>query len=229
MPPWHADPKYGEWSDDRSLSKEDRETLLSWIDQGASQGDARDLPPPRQFPEDWKIGKPDVVFTMPKPFDVPADAPKGGVPYKYFSIDTNFDEDRWVERAETRPGAPAVVHHIVVFIVPNGELFNPDGPGNVLCGVAPREQPLVLGPGYAKKMPAGCRLVFQMHYTPNGKAVADQSSVGLVFAKEPPKHRVFTKPVVSDPFYFHLTKIPAGPENHPLTPIFPLPAHAPLT
>jgi peroxiredoxin/mono/diheme cytochrome c family protein len=214
MPPWHADPRYGTWTNDRSLSKEDRETLLSWIDQGAPKGDDKDLPPPREFPEGWTIGKPDVVFAMPKAFDVPAEAPDGGVPYKYFTIQTDFSEDRWVERAEAHAGAPAVVHHIVVFVVAKGERFDPEAPGAVLTGTAPGEMPLMLESGFAKKLPAGARLVLQMHYTPNGKAVSDQSSVGLVFAKSPPKHRVFTKPVHNPLFFFRADKIPAGDENY---------------
>jgi peroxiredoxin/mono/diheme cytochrome c family protein len=214
MPPWYADPRYGHFSNDRSLSKEDRETLLKWIDQGLARGDDKDLPPPRTFPEGWTIGKPDVVITMPKPFDVPAETPQGGVPYQYFSINTDFTEDKWVERAEAKPGATAVVHHIVVFIVPPGERFNPDGPKNVLTGTAPGDMPLVLQPGQAKKIPAKARLVFQMHYTPNGKAQQDQSSIGLIFAKEPPKHWVLTRAVSNRDFILRRQSIPAGADNH---------------
>jgi peroxiredoxin len=211
MPPWFADPRHGRWRNDRSLPKEDRDTLLAWLDGSTPRGDDRDLPPPRRFPEGWAIGKPDVVFTMPRPVDVPA---KGVVPYRYVSVPTDFKEDRWVERAEAKPGQPGVVHHIVVFIVPRGELFRPDGPGNVLCGAAPGDLPTMLKPGHAKKVPAGARLVFQMHYTPNGKPCRDQSSVGVVFAKAPPKRRVLTKPVHSRSFILRLDHIPAGEKNY---------------
>jgi hypothetical protein len=136
------------------------------------------------------------------------------VPYQYISVQTNFTEDRWIERAESKPGAAEVVHHIVVFIIPKGEVFRPDGPGNVLCGTAPGDMPLILEPGFAKKIPAGARLVFQMHYTPNGKAQADQSSVGVIFAKQPPKHRVLTKPIHSRNFILRLDWIPAGDPNY---------------
>jgi hypothetical protein len=151
---------------------------------------------------------------MPKAFEVPAEAPEWGVPYKYFNVPTDFGKDVWVERAEAKPGAPAVVHHIVVFVVPKGEVFDPDKPGSVLCGTAPGDLPLVLEPGQAKKIPAGARLVLQMHYTPNGKACTDRSSVGLIFAKEPPKHRVLTKPVLSVRFITRRDSIPAGADNH---------------
>jgi hypothetical protein len=214
MPPWHADPRHGKFANDRSLSKQDREMLLAWLDNGKPRGDDKDLPAPRTFPEGWTIGKPDAVFTMPKAFEVPAETPRGGVAYRYFTVQTDFTEDRWIERAEAKPDALPVVHHIVVFIVGPGEVFNPDGPGNVLCGTAPGDMPLILPPGYAKKVPAGGRLVFQMHYTPNGKAYKDQSSVGLIFAKEPPRHRVLTKPVHNINFITRQEKVPAGADNH---------------
>jgi thiol-disulfide isomerase/thioredoxin/mono/diheme cytochrome c family protein len=216
MPPWHADPKYGKWSNDRRLSKADRDALLAWLDGGTPKGDDKDLPAPRAFPTGWQIGKPDAVFKMPKAFAVPAEAPRGGVAYRYFSVPTNFKEDRWVVRAEARPGAPEVVHHILVFIVPRGEVFRPDGPGNVLCGMAPGDMPLMLAPGFAKKLPAGARLIMQMHYTPNGKAQSDVSEVGVIFAKGPPKHRVLTNPIHNRRFMARWMHIPAGAENHAL-------------
>jgi peroxiredoxin/mono/diheme cytochrome c family protein len=214
MPPWHADPRYGQFSNDRRLSKEDRETLLSWLDHGTPRGDDKDLPPARRFSADWTIGKPDLIVKMPRAYAVPAKTPKGGIPYQYFTVDPGFKEDRWIQRAEARPGAAAVVHHIVLFIVPRGELLNPDAPGAVLCGTAPGDMPLDLPVGLAKKVPAGARLIFQMHYTPNGKAYRDQSSVGLIFAKEPPRHRLLTKPIYNPSFLTRFDKIPAGADNY---------------
>src|SRR5262249_43804440 len=214
MPPWYADPRHGKFSNDRRLPREDREALLAWIDNGMPRGDDRDLPPPRTFPEGWVIGKPDVVLTMPKAFDVPAETPPGGVPYKYFTVPTNFKEDRWVVRAEARPDATPVVHHMLVFVLAPGQLYNPDNPGTTLCGTAPGEMPLVLPDGLAKKVPAGARLLFQMHYTPNGKAYRDRSSVGLIFAREPPKHRVWTKPIHKLDFVLRTEKIPAGADDY---------------
>jgi mono/diheme cytochrome c family protein len=216
MPPWHADPRFGDFANDRRLPDADRDTLLAWLDGGMPRGDDRDLPPPRVFAEGWRIGKPDVVLKMPHKFSVPAKMPRGGVPYKFFAVDPGFTEDRWVARAEARPGSPGVVHHIVVFIQPKDEVFNPDGPGNLLCGTAPGDMPLILPPGYAKKVPAGARLIFQMHYTPNGKPYEDQSEVGLIFAKEKPAHRVLTKPVHNAAFLTRFDKIPAGAENYPI-------------
>jgi peroxiredoxin len=212
MPPWYADPRYGHFSNDRSLPAKEREALLAWIDQGMPRGDDKDMPPPRVFPKVWKIGEPDVIIRMPAEFDVPAEMPKFGVPYKHFFVQTDFDEDRWVQRAEARPGAPAVVHHIIAFVLPPGERFIPGSPRTpTLCGTAPGEMPFILPPGMAKKIPKGSKIVFQMHYTPNGKAQKDRSEIGLIFAKKPPQKEVVTVPV-----YNLFFRIPPGDDNFKL-------------
>src|SRR5262249_28100582 len=128
MPPWHADPRFGKFSNDRRLAPQDNQPLLPCVNNGTPRSRPQDLAPPGAFSREWKIGTPDVVLTMPKEFEVPAEMPKLGIPYQYFTVPTNFEEDRWVVRAETRPGAPEVVHHIVVFIAPPGERFFPGNP-----------------------------------------------------------------------------------------------------
>jgi peroxiredoxin/mono/diheme cytochrome c family protein len=214
MPPWHADPQFGKFANDRSLPKADREALLAWIDGGTPRGDDKDLPAPRAFVEGWRIGKPDMILEMKEAYKVPAETPEGGVPYQYFSVPTNFTEDRWIQFAEAKPGSPSVVHHMIAFIVPKGERFIPDKPGAVLTGTAPGDVAMRLPDGYAKLVPAGARLVFQMHYTPDGKPHDDVSRLGIIFAKEPPKHRVITRPVLNDKFVFRQDKIPAGDGNY---------------
>jgi peroxiredoxin/mono/diheme cytochrome c family protein len=210
MPPWDADPRYGRFMNDRRLSAEDKKTLLAWIDQGKPRGGAKDLPPPRRFESEWLIGKPDMIFTMPKTFEVPAEMPRFGIPYKYFYVNTDFKEDRWIQRAEARAGAPDVVHHIIVFIIPPGVRFFPGNPQSpTLGGTAPGDMPMLLPPGTAKKIPRGSRLVFQMHYTPNGKAQKDRSSIGIVFAKKPPRLEVKAVPVFNALF-----RIPPRAPNH---------------
>ncbi|MBM4071957.1 MAG: redoxin domain-containing protein [Planctomycetes bacterium] len=210
MPPWHADPKHGRFANDRSLSARDKETLLAWIDVGMPRGDDRDLPPPRKFPKGWTIGKPDVIIPMPVEYEVPAVAPKRGLPYRHFVVETNFDEDKWVERAEAKAGAAEVVHHIIAFIVPPGERFFPGSPRTpVLCGTAPGDMPMMLKPGQAKHLPKGSKLIFQMHYTPNGKAQKDRSEIGLIFARQQPSMKVVTLPI-----YNLLFRIPPEAANH---------------
>jgi hypothetical protein len=217
MPPWFADPRHGKFANDRSLAPQERDTLLAWIEQGCPKGDDRDLPPPREFVPGWVIGKPDLIFTMKEEFEVPAQGPKNGIEYQNFEVETNFTEDKWVQRAEARPGAPSVVHHIVVFIVPPGHKFIPkQGNAPMLCGTAPGDMPLMLPPGTAKKVPAGSKLVFQMHYTTTGKAEKDRSSAGLIFAKEPPTREVRSLAVANLGI-----RIPPGADNYLCESTFP--------
>lgn len=213
MPPWHADPQFGHFVNNRSLSKEDRETLLAWIKQDCPKGDSRDLPPPRRFADGWSIGKPDVVLSMPTAFNVPAKGGKNGIRYQYFPVPTKFTEDRWIQAAEARAGNRAVVHHILVYIVKPGERYGArgiDGIGNnLLVAFAPGDLPAVFASGTAKKIPKGSTLVFQMHYTPNGVEQKDRSSVGLIFAKEPPRREVRTRGIAQGRF-----AIPPGANNY---------------
>jgi peroxiredoxin len=204
MPPWHADPKFGKFFNDRSLSTADRETLLAWIDQGCAKGDDKDLPQPRKYVEGWRIGQPDAVVTMTNEFMVPAQAPKKGIPYKYVVVPTNFDEDKWIQSAEAKPGNPAVVHHIIVYVTQGGKRVKDvaDGIGSgMLVAYAPGDFGSVYAPGAAKKIAKGSSLIFQMHYTPNGVEQSDRSSVGFIFAKEPPKHEVKTKAIAQQLLY----------------------------
>ena len=213
MPPWHADPAHGRFRNARRLSDADRALLLAWVDQGCGEGNPLDLPPPRKFVQDWRIGRPDAVFTMPKAMPVPAQAPKGGIPYKFVLVSEPFPEEKWVRAVECRPGAASVVHHITAFLLPPGTdavhwqermekapllnvLFNSYDDDCFLAGYGPGEDPLILPPGQAKRIPKGARIVFEMHYTPNGTAARDRSCVGFLYATERPRHRVLTGSVM---------------------------------
>jgi peroxiredoxin len=196
MPPWHADPKFGKFTNDRSLSKEERDTLIQWIAQGCTKGDDKDLPAKKNFADGWTIGKPDEIFSMQDEFTVPAKDPGNGIKYKNFSVPTNFTEDKWIQAAECQPGNHAVVHHILVYMRKPGQKRGEDGIGDgLLAAYAPGDTPLVLEPGSAKLLPKGTTLVFQMHYTPTGTEEKDKSSIGLIFAKEPPKYEVRTRAI----------------------------------
>ena len=185
MPPWHADPAYGKFKNDPRLTQEEIDTIVAWVDAGAPEGDPKDLPLPKQYIEGWGLGKPDAVFSMPQRFRV---KPEGEVKYQYFSVPTNFKEDKWIQAAEARPGNSEVVHHIIVFVKEPGERANLWA--NHLCGTAPGMPPDIFPPGTAKLVKAGSTLIFQVHYTPNGKVEYDRSRVGLLFAKKPPRERM---------------------------------------
>ncbi len=113
MPPWSADPRYGDFSNNPSLSQREIDTIVAWIDQGAGEGNPRDLPPAPRFDETWEIGKPDVTLAMPEEYTLAA---SGADDYIYFRVPTNFTEDKWIQAVEFRPGNKRIVHHAAVFI-----------------------------------------------------------------------------------------------------------------
>lgn len=210
MPPWHADPRYGHFSNNRRMPTEEVDQLMAWIDNGLPFGDKSDLPPPQEYAEGWGIEKPDAIFELPEDVTVQAD---GVVPYLYFTVPTNFKEDVWIQAAEARPDNRSVVHHIIVY-AKDPKVKARKGRGRVhITGTAPGDPPMILPPGVAKKIPAGAELIFQMHYTPTGKIEKDRSQVGFVFykGKEPPKAIAHTRGAFNTRF-----EIPAGESNHPV-------------
>lgn len=208
MPPWFAAaPPKGhpsKWANDRSLPPEDKADLIAWIRNGKPEGDPADAPLPGKRASEWTIGQPDAVFSLPREVQVKA---AGQMPYVYLRVKTNFPEDRWVEAAEVRPTAPQVVHHVIVFVTEPGR-FNRDQTGS-LAAYVPGNTFVEFPPGVAKKLPAGATLLFQMHYTPTGKATTDRTCIGLRFAKEPPAKIVRTLPVAN-----RRIRIPANESNH---------------
>jgi mono/diheme cytochrome c family protein len=212
MPPWLADPAHGKFANDRRLSEEEIATITAWADNGAPEGNAKDLPPAPEFVTGWNIGKPDLVVDMGADFEVPA---TGEVPYKYYTVDPGFKEDMWIEAAECRPDKRSVVHHIIVFVVDPKEPQLAGTGGNLLVGWAPGDPPMNYSPGTAKLVRAGSKLRFQMHYTPNGKAERDRSYIGLRFAKEPPQFRALTGRALNFGF-----RIPPGHPNYEVTASF---------
>lgn len=217
MPPWHADPRFGKFVNDRRLPQSERDTLLAWIDQGTPKGDDADLPPPVKFVDGWKIGVPDKVYTMAEEFKVPA---SGVLDYKRFIVDPGLTEDAWVQAAECRPGNRAVVHHILVYTLAPGRTqpYDADGTAHTLAGWAPGDMPTIYSPGTAKRLKAGSKLMFEVHYTPNGTEQTDRSSVGVIFAKKPPEYVAETNILAN-----MLLRIPPGKANHKgeMTFVFP--------
>jgi len=181
----------------------------------------------------WGIHQPDAVFQMPHEFAVPA---SGTIDYQYIVIPSGFTEDKWVQEIEARPGNRKLVHHIIAFVRPPGSNWLKDAqpgipyvkphedkqekhkhkrgddegaPPELLVGFAPGMPPGILRPGQAKLIPAGSDFVFQLHYTANGTPGTDRSSLGMVFAKHPPKERVYTVGASNEKF-----EIPAGDANY---------------
>ena len=117
------------------------------------------------------------------------------MPYVYLRVKTNFPEDRWIQATEVRPTAPEVVHHVLVFA--SGADGIKREQAGALAAYVPGNTFVEFPPGVAKKLPSGATLLFQMHYTPTGKATTDRTQIGLRFAKTPPDKIVRTLPVVN--------------------------------
>ncbi|MGB6484635.1 MAG: cytochrome c [Candidatus Acidiferrales bacterium] len=220
MPPWFADPCCGHFSNDPSLTAQQIATLAAWVDAGAPAGNPRDAPPPRHWATGWIIPQPDDIVKMPAPVSLPA---TGDVEYTYEIVPTHFKNDEWVEMSEIRPSSRANVHHAVVYIRPPNSRWLQHAPigvpftastlkdaqdqrdaqwtdSDILLVYAPGSSPDNWPEGMAKFIPAGSDLVFQMHYITKGRATTDQTSIGLVFSKQPPKQRVLTLQLTNDHF-----------------------------
>ncbi len=190
MPPWHANPDHGEFSNARFVTDEEKKTLAAWVSAGAPLGDESQLPALPKIPETWRLPqKPDVVLEMRgEPYKVPA---SGIVEYQYFVVDPGFTEDKWIRETQVVPGNRAVVHHAVIFVrPPDGSQFNGIG---WLGAYVPGQRPRKLPPGGARLVRAGSKFVFQMHYTPNGTEQTDLTKLGIVFS-DPKKvtHEIIT-------------------------------------
>jgi hypothetical protein len=258
MPPWKADPHFGQWSNDSRLTDVEIGAIVNWANGGKAEGDPKDMPPAPTFAEGWKIGKPDAVISIPER----KLEPTGPDEYAYVTVPTNFPEDRWVSAAELRPGNHKVVHHAHVFVIspetpataqktdinPSVEygkwlhihegtlsFIRPDAPvidngclqddngafpgsppsdlGSLISSFLPGREADVYPEGTARLVKAGSKLNFQIHYSrTTGKSETDATSVGLLFAKEPPK-LVARRIDLSN----HMFLIPAGDPNHEVT------------
>ncbi len=176
MPPWFASPEHDGFRNNPTMTEEEIALIDEWIECGCNEGDPAALPSPLEVAEGWGIPEPDdVIYMSDEPFSVPAD---GAVAYQYYTVDPGNSEDRWIKFAEVKAGNPAVVHHVIVFIQsPGGGRF-----GNPQMAYAPGMTPRRFRDDMAIKLPAGAKLVFQVHYTPNGTPQTDRSYVGFVYA-----------------------------------------------
>ncbi len=204
MPPWDASPIHaGVFEDERVLTEDEIQTIVSWSRSGAVAGDAADAPPVREWlqAEGWSFGEPDLVLQMREPFFVPDDLLDNT---HYFAIKLTPEElpkDRWIKAVEFRPGSSAV-HHIIL---------RPVG------GIAPGNKPKVYRDGYSALLKAGQEMRWNMHYHKEpgpGTGVWDQTSVGIIFYPEgyTPEHVLRTDPLGTFGF-----AIPAGEANYAAT------------
>ncbi|HEY7655477.1 MAG TPA: hypothetical protein VH881_01305 [Burkholderiales bacterium] len=208
MPPWHADPAIGSFSNDRSLSGEQIRALVHWIDAGAPRGEGPDPLAERkaQILPEWPLGEPDLVIDVPEQ-RIPA---SGVVDYRYIDIPVPFDRDVWVRAVDVRPSNRAVMHHALIFITdrPGWEstFFAVYGPGLQV-------EPFPLGSG--RLLPKGTVLKFELHYQAVGHPATDRPRLAIYLHKRPPSREL----VVTSALAWEI-RIPPYAAAHPIEATF---------
>lgn len=228
MPPWFATPpedgSHSPFINDRTLPAADRSDLLAWLNGDRAPGDVALAPLPRTYPTEWQIGTPDVVYTLPKPVAIPAD---GVMPYQNIFVETGLTNERWVSAIEIQPTARAAVHHVLVFALPPGERRGRRGDDSsseevgFFAAYVPGNTYRIFPKDFAKPIPAGATLRFQIHYTPFGVATNDQLRMGMVFTPTPPRYRVHVAQLANPGL-----QIPPGAAHHPEHASLPVPRDA---
>jgi hypothetical protein len=202
MPPWKAEPGYGDFAGERRLRDAQIALIEDWAKAGAPEGDPNAKPEPPKFVDGWQGGQPDQVLTIPVKYSLPADGPDQ---YRCFVLSTGQDKDVYLDGFEFRPGNRLIVHHALVYLDASGRAkeraaASPDGsyscfggPGvpvtGALGGWAPGVTPQPRDPALSLPIRKGTDLVIQIHYHPSGKPETDQSSLGLSFSGPPTKGR----------------------------------------
>lgn len=232
MPPWKPSEGCGDFADARRLTDAEIDTIKKWVAAGAPEGNRSDLPAPLEFNSDWVLGQPDLVLSNAEAFTPPEQVDT----YRCFSIPTNLTEEKWVAAVDTHPGDRTTVHHVLSFIDTTGESAALDaaepgpgytcfgGPGfslpGTLGGWAPGSRPLELPEDTGFPLPAGSRLVLQVHYHPHGHEapMPDRTELGVYFAKEKPSKEMRIIPLVNQTF-----TIPPNDPNYKVTAALPIP------
>jgi hypothetical protein len=239
MPPWKAADGCGEFVDERRLSADEIATIGKWVDAGAPEGNPSQLPAPRQFPTGWSLGTPDLLLANAEGFTPPPHTDT----YRCFTLPTNLTSDKFVRAVDTHPGDRTTVHHVLTFIDTTGASLALDeaepgpgytcfgGPGfdttGTLGGWAPGMRPLELPENVALPLPAGARIVMQVHYHPHGShgehGTPDRTEFGVYFsdAVSPKELRII--PLINDTF-----TIPPHDANYRVDAEFPIPIPFPL-
>ena len=221
MPPWHADPHIGVWKNDISLSNQQLQTLVQWIDEGAKRGQGVDpLAQQNTVSAEWPLGEPDLIIDIPK-HTVPA---SGVVDYQFPTVPNPLDHGVWIKAATVVPGDREVVHHILAGTLDsdttdlrrNSGVFD-----NYLIGYAPGNESHKFPQDTGVFIPAGGEFLFQLHYTPVGRETVDESRIGLYFHEQPPEN-FYRQEVVVDP----TIRIPPNEARHAETAYYKFPKEA---
>ncbi|HVE71134.1 MAG TPA: ascorbate-dependent monooxygenase [Thermoanaerobaculia bacterium] len=231
MPPWKAADGCGDFRDERRLTTEEIATIAKWADAGAPEGNRADLPAPVTFSNAWELGTPDLVLANDESFTPEL----GKDTYRCFTVPTNTTSEKWVRAVDTHPGDRSTVHHVLTFIDTTGESQRLDeaepGPGYTcfggpgftttgsLGGWAPGQRALELPENVAFRLPAGSRVVMQVHYHPHTLTpMPDRTAYGLYFSDAPSPKELRFLPIVNQSF-----TIPPNNSNYLVNGDFPFP------
>lgn len=201
MPPWKSVPGHGNFVGERRLAASEIDLIARWVARGMPEGVRKDLPLPPAFPDEWKLGKPDIVVTMPVAYEIPAGGPDI---YRNFVLNLDVPKGKYIKATEFRPSNRSIVHHAVLAIDTTGRFRKEDEadpapgfrgnaniPGRLLPGSTgiwtPGRDPMPLPEGLSMPWKAGADLVLQLHLHPSGKAESEQSTIGIYLTDEPPR------------------------------------------
>jgi hypothetical protein len=233
MPPWLPEPGYGDFLGDRRLTDAQIDLVKHWVDQGAVEGDASDLPPAPKFDDQWQLGRPDFIMTVPEPYRLAAE---GKDVYRNLVVPIPLTANHYIKGVEFRPGNPRVVHHAFICFdetrasrkLANEQ--NPPGfdgmdlpptaqmPAGQLMGWQPGKAPSFFGPGLSWLLRTNTDLVLQLHLHPSGKSETVQPSLALYFTDQPPTNAPFRIGIRS----FNID-IPAGATNYTVEESYTIP------
>ncbi len=238
MPPWQPEPGHGEFRNSRRLTETQIALFEKWVNAGMLEGDAKKTPPAPKFTDGWRLGKPDLIVKMERPFAAPAEGPDI---YRNFVLPLGLTEDKWVTAVEFQASAPTVLHHILYFLDDSGRASKqaskeeqPGFPGmgfrptGSLGGWAVGATPVKLPDGLAYPLRKGSDLVLQTHFHLSGKAEKEVLTVGLYFAEKAPTRTLVTLQLPPAFGLFSNIDIPAAKEEFKVSDSFTLPVDVDL-
>lgn len=240
MPPWLPEPQELRFADEQRLSAAEIDRIATWVEQGAVEGNTKDLPPAPTFVEGWRLGKPDLVLTATKPLTLP---PQGTDTYWNFIFPVPIEETRWVKAIEIRPGDKRYVHHANILVDRAGASRKRESePGAGFGGMEIRIESQVFDPdshllfwkpgtipspepeGMALRLDKGTDLILNTHLQPSGKPETIQPSIGLYFTPHPATKFPMLLQLENDA----KLDIPAGETNFVVTDEFTIPVDVDL-
>jgi mono/diheme cytochrome c family protein len=207
MPPWHAAQAAGfpPFADERRLTDAEIATIGAWVRGGTPAGDLDAAIKAPVFPDGWALGRPDLIVSLPRPVEVPAEGPDQ---YRNVLVRINLPEDRWIRAIDFDPQGRSVLHHALYFITPADAAVRDDDvlpgvglgggrgllataqllrSGSDLGGWVPGTTPRFFPDGIAQPLPGASNLVVQLHLHPSGKPEVVAGDIALYFADTPPE------------------------------------------